>query len=68
MASYYCFDVEMDAEYQFLTRVTISVHVIVGAVIRDCDLVTKLKIFSWCVCWGFAKIHACKNFPLYGIV
>ena len=37
----------MLSEYQFPTRVTISVRDIVGAVVRDCDLVTKLKIVKF---------------------
>ena len=42
LASYYCFDVEIHAE--FPGRVAISKREIVGGVVRDHDLVAKLNI------------------------
>ena len=42
IASYYHFDVAIHAD--FPGRVTISKHAIVGGVVRDRDLVAKLKL------------------------
>ena len=42
IACYYCFNVETHAE--FPGRVVLSVHDIVGGVVRDHDLVAILKI------------------------
>ena len=61
----------MDAEYQFPTRVTISMRDIVGAVVRDCDLVAKLKImkfFPGVFVGDLQEFMLVKISPLYGIV
>ena len=39
---------------------------IVGGVVRQCDLVAKIKIAKFFP-WHVAKIYARENFPLYGI-
>ena len=67
-ASYYCLDIEVHAE--FPGRVTISTREIVEGVVRDCDLVAKLKIaiFPPGVFVGDSrKFYPQENFLLYGM-
>ena len=64
VASYYHFDVAIHAE--FPGRVAISKHAIVGGVVRDRDLVAKLKITKIFIpaCLSVIRENLCsRKFP-----